>query len=277
MMDLDFCVDSVAIDIVTEELKKLSCPLLFRPHLEIKENDFFINVRNVASYRVQGGDKVQIHPHENADIESIKLFLNGSVLGAVLHQKGIIPFHGCSFVYNGQGIIICGLSGSGKSSVTTAFCQNGGRFINDDITPVQIGESGTKILPIKTKIKLWDDSLQSLNINNDNLQRIRPSMDKFYISLPEKIMTEQPLDHILILSKHNEDIFRANELSGMAKYNVLRNQIYRKSYLKGMPETNKNYFKQLCKLAQQIRITQVIRPQICSIYDTMNFIKQQIV
>jgi len=276
-MDLDFYVDSVAVDVVTAELEKLSCPLFFRPHLEIKESDFFINVRNVASYRVQNGDRVHVHPHENADIESIKLFLNGSVLGAVLHQKGILPFHGCSFEYNGQGIIISGLSGSGKSSVTTAFCQNGGRFINDDITPVQIGESVTTILPIKTKIKLWDDSLRSLNIKNDNLQRIRPSMDKFYISLPEKMLTEQPLNHIFILAKHNEDIFKVNELSGMAKYNVLRNQIYRKSYLKGMPETSKAYFKQLCKLAQQIRITQVIRPQICSIYDTMNFIKQQIV
>ena len=42
--------------------------------------------------------------------------------------------------------MICGHSGTGKSSVTAAFCQEGAIFINDDITPVAVAGSKTTIL-----------------------------------------------------------------------------------------------------------------------------------
>jgi len=275
-INLDFPVASVAVKVISKEVGKLSSPLLFRAHLEVNENDFSLEVHNVASYRVQNGNNVRIHPHENADRASIELFLNGSVLGAVLHQRGILPFHGSSFEYEGKGVIICGSSGTGKSSITVAFCQNGGRFITDDITPVRIDGSATTIIPIKTRIKLWDDSFQKLKIGNDNFEKIRPTLNKFYLSPQKVFFTEKQLNHIIILSKHNKDDFEMNKLSGMLKYNALRNQIYRKMYLKGMPETEKNYFKQLFKLASTVRVTQIFRPDFCDIYETMNCIKKEI-
>ena len=272
-MDLNFPVELESLSFTQKEIGPLSSPCLSRPHLQVEEEDFVLNVKNVATYRVQNGNKVSVFPCENADMESISLFLNGSVLGAVLHQQGIPSFHGSSFEYEGRGIIICGHSGTGKSSVTAAFCQKGGHFINDDITPVRVSTSGTTIISIKTRLKLWDDSLQKLKIESDRLEKIRPAINKFYLPVQESFSSEQKLNQIFVLSKRNKDVFEANELIGMAKYNILRNQIYRKSYLKGMPETGKSYFKQLIQLAGNVRVTQIFRPQVCDIYDTMKFIK----
>jgi len=275
-MMTDFPIVMKCIEFSPDEFEPLSNPRLSFPHLQIDERDFIMNIGHVASFRVRDGNQVYIHPHENADSASIQLFLNGSILGAVLHQQRILPFHGCAFEYNGKGIIICGHSGTGKSSVTAAFCQNGGRFINDDITPVRINGQVTNIIPIKTKIKLWDDSLLKLKIENSNLEMIRPSIQKFYLPPGESSSAELHLDHLIILGKHNKDVFEVNKLKGMVKYNELRNQIYRKMYLKGMPETERAYFKQLFLLARAVRVTHILRPSFCDIYETMSCLKKEI-
>jgi len=246
------------------------------PFLQVNQDDFFLNVKGVACFKVKNGNKIVISPYEGVDDASIRLFLNGSVLGALLHQKGILPLHGCSFRYQDRGIVICGISGVGKSSVTTAFCQNGADFITDDITPLQINETETVIKPIKTQIKLWDDSIKKLQIENTDLKKIRPALEKFYLPSPEPVKDKQQLNHLFILKKHNKSKFITEELNGIDKYNALRKQIYRKLYLKGMPETEKKYFRELLQLSRTVKVTRIIRPDICSIYDTMHIIEKEI-
>nr|WP_321487014.1 hypothetical protein [uncultured Draconibacterium sp.] len=84
------------------------------------------------------------------------------------------------------------------------------------------------------------------------------------------------LNQIFILNIRNKEAYEANVLNGIQKYNALRKQIYRKVYLKGMPETEKEYFKQLFLLATKVKVTSIERPQISNIYDTMRFIEEQI-
>jgi hypothetical protein len=275
-MDLQFPIFLDELGFSPVNLEPILNPHFACTQLQVDEDDFYLNVIDVASYRVKNGNSVQVFAHEKADLASIKLFLNGSVLGAVLHQRGILPFHGSCFQYEQKGILICGQSGAGKSSVTAAFCQSGAVFINDDITPVEITESETNIIPIKTRIKLWDDSIKKLEIENDDFDKIRPCLDKFYLPNAEEFQSKQALHHIFILIQHNKEEFESHELEGMAKYNVLRQQIYRKMYLKGMPERQKAYFKQLLLLAKNVKVTRIMRPQIAAITATMEYIKQEL-
>lgn len=245
-----------------------------RSHFKIDEDDFLLDLNGIACYRIQKGCRILIYPYDESDSSSVKIFLLGSILGVVLHQKGILPFHGSSFSYKEKGIIICGHSGAGKSSVTAAFCQKAATLINDDITPVCVATSKTTIIPLNTHIKLWDDSLKRLQINQDELERIRPNMDKFYLPWEKSHSSEQALNHLFILSTHQKNDFIARDLDGIEKYNALRSQIYRRIYLKGMPETEKKYFKQLFSLATNVRVTNIFRPKLCDIYETKQFIEK---
>ncbi|MDD4921047.1 MAG: hypothetical protein PHS30_01065 [Bacteroidales bacterium] len=276
-MTIDFAINVESIDISENELETLSDPIFSRPHIQVNEQALILDVCNIACYKVLKGNHIQIHPYKDAEETAVNLFLNGSILGAVLHQRGILPFHGNSFVYGGKGIIICGVPGVGKSAVTEAFCQNDGQLINDDISPVRMDEERFKIIPIKSRIKLWHDSLEKLNIKNDHLERIRSSFDKFYLPAQEKYPHEHQLDQIFILNVHSKDEFEVHEINGLNKFILLRRMIYRRFFLNGMPETGKAHFKQLIQLAEIVRVTQIIRPQNCNIYDTMEFIKEVIV
>lgn len=275
-MNLHFPVEIENIQISSVNLENPINPRFTAANMQINEDDFYLDVHEIATYRAQKGNSIEIFPHKNGDNASIKLFLNGSVLGAVLHQRATLPFHGSCFELDGKGILLCGVSGAGKSSVTAAFCKNGAHFINDDITPVTVTEKATTIVPIKTNIKLWDDSLEKLDIATTDLEKIRPSLEKFYLPVEKDFEKQQQLDHIFILSTHNKDSFESYELEGMAKFNVLRKQIYRKIYLKGMLETEKKYFKQLFELGKNVRVTRIARPQLAAITATMDFIKQQL-
>ena len=93
-MHFEFPVDAVEVTVATGEVENLPLPLLSRRFLQVSENEMIIDVKNVAAYRVCNGNRVQIFPLESSDRESIQLFLNGSVLGAILHQRGIVPLHG---------------------------------------------------------------------------------------------------------------------------------------------------------------------------------------
>lgn len=269
-------IETLKINYITTPHENIDSPLFERPHLKVSEDQFFLQVYNQAQFYVEKGEFVNIYLEEGADTDSVQLFFNGSVLGAILLQKRILALHGSSFCYNGVGVVVCGNSGAGKSSVTAAFCQNSAQFITDDITPISIQEGEVYINPLKTEIKLWDDALEQLKLPSENLKKIRPTLDKFYF--PYKPSTEQNsiLHLIIILNRHNNDKFSSSELTGVSKFLALKNQIYRNIYLKGMPQTEQNLCLQLLSLAQRVRVIQVTRPQNCSIHTAMEFIKQKI-
>jgi hypothetical protein len=275
-MNADFPISNVVVRYTRKNIETLNMPKLTYPGFQVNENEFFMEVDMVAQYLVKNGKEVFIYPLAQADSASVSLFLAGSVFGAFLHQQCLLSLHASSFSYNGKGVVICGRSGVGKSSVVAAFCQCGGVFINDDINPLQISDDKTTIIPIKTRLKLWDDTLDKLKIQNIHLERIRPSIEKFYLSGNGPVVKEQKLDHLFILDIHDKNEYGITELTGLKKYNAIRNQIYRKIYLKGMRETEKIYFKQLLNLSRQITVKRITRPRICDINDTMEFIRKEI-
>ena len=273
---IDFPLEMEKIAFTQEELADMSNPFYSRPYLQVKEKDILLHIKNVASYRVTNGNQIKIHVYENAEMDTVNLYLNGSVLGAVLHQRGYLPFHGSTFDYQGKVVMICGHSGVGKSSITMAFCQNKASYICDDITPVHITQEKTSVMPVRNRIKLWDDSLQRLDIDFHRLEKIRPVLSKYYLPIEQQQTDNQELDQIIILNIHTKDCIEKKELVGLSKFNLLRKQIYRSMFLNGMPETKQMFFNQLVQLAGRVRITKVTRPMKCDIYDVMQFIEKEV-
>ena len=52
---------------------------------------FLLRVDGIASYYVKNGRTIIIEPENGAAEEEIRLFLLGSVMGGLLHQRGILP------------------------------------------------------------------------------------------------------------------------------------------------------------------------------------------
>lgn len=68
---------------------------------------------------------------------NVRLYLLGSALGAILHQRGLLPLHACVLDFGGKAVAFLGHSGAGKSTLAAWLAERGGRLLSDDVCVVR--------------------------------------------------------------------------------------------------------------------------------------------
>ena len=221
------------------------------------EGEFWLNVEGVARYWIRNGREIVIEPYPEADEESIRVYLLGSAIGALLFQRGLLLIHGNAIEVNGACAICVGDSGAGKSTLAAAFLQNGYRLLADDVVPVTADGLATPGFP---RIKLWGDAARQLGIETAGLRRIMPDMDKYNVPLGERYCdTPLPIKWLYVLESVNED-FNCIPYEGMARFEPLHENTYRVHFLEAMA-LKPQHLQQVSKLAGNIRMAKIQRPQ----------------
>ncbi|NBB22952.1 hypothetical protein GVN20_26585 [Runella sp. CRIBMP] len=263
-MQLRFPIKNIKIQLKSVK-KDIAEPNHCYPSVCLNQHEFLLDLDGIACFYACNGNYIELMPYPNVTQNALELYLNGSVYGAILHQRKNLPMHGSCFSFQEVGVMICGESGVGKSSLTASFCLNGADFLTDDITPIFIKEGKPFIWAISDRIKLWSDSLQQLNQNEEELVRIVPEREKFYFPMESDKGEEVALDHVFVLQIYDKSTVKIQELKGVEKFTALRNEIYRKEFLQGMPESEAVYLTQLIAISQTVKITKVYRPADISI------------
>lgn len=258
-MKLRFLLDDVQIELV-DSIPTISEVLYTDEFYKINTNEFILHVEDVVDFYATNGNSIMYSPIGEPDYSAIELYLNGSVLGAILHQRKQLPIHGSCFHYNERTVLISGASGAGKSTLTAAFCQRGGEFLTDDITPIIEVNGQPCVSPISDSIKLWGDSIDRLQLREAIIAPVQNNMDKYYVDLAEGDTAPLALDCFIILSYDNSRELTIREITGAEKFDMIINQIYRKEYLQGMPSLQRQYFNQLIKVCKQMPFFAVSRP-----------------
>ena len=226
------------------------------------ERQFLFRVKDIAGYLVEDGSKITIERFERDDEELLKAYLLGAVLGSVLCQRGYFLLH-ASVIDMGKGAVaFCGRSGSGKSTLAALFERKGFRLLGDDICAIKVDEKNKLLVyPAYPQMKLWYDTLRKLERSvEDNMQQIGKERMKYGIVDHEKFQSEpRPLSKIFVISGHNKTEFIKNEIKGMDKIRVLRNQFYGQRFLKAGFDVNP-HFNILSKIAGEVSVVQVVRP-----------------
>lgn len=226
------------------------------------KDDFYMKIEDMATFSVHNGDTIVVDKGPQAGESYYKMFVKGSSWGALLHQREILPFHASSVEFEGKGIMICGISGGGKSSLSYNLCNYGAKYLCDDITAVKDG----MIQPSHVSIKLWDDTLQSLGKDSSSLQQIREDIDKFYFVPDRKSNKPVAIDNIYVLvPDENIDEICIVDLSAIEKINCLKHQIYRYYFVKDQPEILKGYINTIMDIAGKAKVKLVRRPVNCEI------------
>jgi hypothetical protein len=192
------------------KVRRVSDPVYADSSLMISQHEFSMEVEKVGSFYACNGSEVEYTPAKGATRASLELYLNGSVYGAILHQRGILPLHGSSFAWHGSGIMLCGESGAGKSSLTAAFCMAGAEFLTDDVTPIVICDGKPFILPLSDCIKLWKDSLLQLNREKSGLTAICPGQEKYYFPMEKGNHRSFPLHRVFIIEVTEDEQIQEN-------------------------------------------------------------------
>ncbi|HET8705638.1 MAG TPA: hypothetical protein VFM46_04970, partial [Pseudomonadales bacterium] len=202
------------------------------PYLFASPGRLWLEVPGVVRLQIEQGKQLTYQPLENADPDSVRLFMLGSGFGALLFQRGFLVLHG-NAIKIGDGCVICvGQSGAGKSTLAAAFVQRGFPLLADDVCAV---DAHAHALPSFPRIKLWADSARHLAIATDTLNRIRPELEKFNLPLGDHYCAERlPVRAVYVLQKHNEPTIEISAIEGMARFQMLRHNSYRHRFMQGL-------------------------------------------
>ncbi|MCI5212810.1 MAG: hypothetical protein D3910_29360, partial [Candidatus Electrothrix sp. ATG2] len=186
-----------------------------------------------------------------------RLYLLGSCLGALLHQRGLLVMHGAAVRFKEQCVLFAGPSGNGKSTLAAAFCKRGFEVLSDDVCAV---DQHLRAVPGYPQIKLWRDAAGKLGMDTDSMRQIRLQIEKYALKTEGSFCTEPlPLATAYFLSTHNLTTFEFKDLTGMQTFLPLRNNTYRIRYLKGMG-LESGHLARIGALSQQVGVTRITRP-----------------
>jgi hypothetical protein len=95
------------------------------------------SIPDVARYAVLDGRRITVDPADGADPKNVRLYLLGSAMGLLLHQRGVLPLHANAVEIEGRAFAFMGPSGAGKSTLAAWFHDQGYRVVADDVCAVQ--------------------------------------------------------------------------------------------------------------------------------------------
>jgi hypothetical protein len=223
-------------------------------------DDAFLRVRNVALFRIRGGREIAIDPAPGASARNVRLFLLGSALGALCHQRGLMPLHASAIVTGRRAVAFAGPTGVGKSTLTAHYQSRGHEILCDDVCVVSFDEAGRPLAwPGLPRIKLWQDALDRFGLARTDLERTHDGVDKFHLPLPAQLHREPvPLEAVYVLSDAVGWAPEVTALSGVAAVEALLRNIYRPQYLRPM-NLAEQAFRQTVRIANQAGVFEAPR------------------
>lgn len=197
-------------------------------------NESWFYIHNTAIYRICNGKEIYVK-YKGGEIEEIKNFLLGGAFICLLFQRKTIAIHGGGIVVNDEGIIVTGMCGAGKSTLTSAFRKKGYRYLSDDLSVVGITEfDKIEIKPAYPQQKLCRDAAIKLGYNINELVKIDKERDKFaipatedFINCPKKVKAI-----FEIIPNDNVKDIKIEEIKGIKKFNSIINNLYERDIAK---------------------------------------------
>jgi len=254
---------------------KISSGILY----ESAKQKFLLKLPNVGKYLATNGNQIIVDPKPGATNDEIRLFLLGSVFGAILHQRGYLPLHGSAVKIHNEAMVIIGNSAAGKSTLAASLDKAGYSLISDDISAILLKESGQCVILGGTPfLKLWKDTTDIL-YPNSSFSRVRPQIRKYRIpaakiNIPSIQLTVLT---VLKLTSINQGDFKIHSIYGANKFSVLRDHVFRDQMIKGMG-IQESHFHLLSTLANQIELFHIERPSApLKIVDLRNLVINEII
>jgi hypothetical protein len=244
---------------------KIPAPLLARSdaaYLETGSGRGLIDIPEVGRFYVVAGRAVTVEPAARADPALVRLFILGSVIGLLCHQRGLLPLHAGAVEVNGVAVAFVGHEGQGKSTLT-AHCLSHPetRLIADDILVVRFDSLGRAwAQPGMPILKLWRDALQQLGQNVDGLQEDWFRADKFHLPIVDRLIhSPVPLNRVYVLADDdNAGAGRIEPMTGVLAAVALIAHTYRAEFLESV-EQRPAHFAASIRLANAVSVRWLAR------------------
>lgn len=141
-----------------------------------------LRVPDVGVYLVEQGRSIRFAPDAQAEPDAVAVFLHGAARAALLHQRGDLALRTSIVQAPGaaHAIALCGISGTGKSTLAAEMHRRGWRVLADEMARVSLANGRPIAWPGGRGVKLWRDACTAFGLDTDRLEPVRRGLQKFY-------------------------------------------------------------------------------------------------
>jgi hypothetical protein len=228
--------------------------------LFIDKERVVFEVKDLAIFSIEEGNKIFVSPI-NYDEDTIRLYLLGSCMGAILLQKKVLPLHGSAVVINGKAYGFIGESGAGKSTLALAFSNKGYKILTDDIIAIShtVKSSLPYVIPSYPQQKLWQESLKEFGVESKQFRSIQGRETKYCVPMSSQYYAEPlPLAGIFELIKTNDNEIGMVTLNNLEQIYALFRHTYRNFLIQGL-DINQWHFNISTDILKHVKVLQVNR------------------
>lgn len=229
---------------------------------DYNSDEVWFHINNVGTYLIQNGDTVTIELCENPDLNILKVYILGSVLGIILLQRNTVAIHGGSIVINNKGCIFTGDKGAGKSTLTTALRQRGYDFVSDDVGAIELSDI-PMINPGFGYQKLCEDAMTKLGYDSSKFTPFRSDMNIKYIvpALDNFVKEKVPFKALFEIEQGDTQKVEVVEVTGNEKLQKIIKNVFRIEVLMYSGGVPADYFKKCIEIAKHIKFYKITRPK----------------
>ncbi len=221
---------------------------------------FQFHVEGVASFRVESGNRILVDPAEGAHPDDILGLLLGMAVGALLHQRGLLPLHASAVAQDGLAHAFAGDSGAGKSTLVLALRRRGLTVLSDDVALAVAREAEVLLWPGLQVVKLWQDALDHFGLDSRLLARDLSREEKFHLSLDgDPLRDPLPLRHMYVLERSDGGLVRIEPVRGRKAIALVRDHTYRGGFVHPMGRAA-DHLRQCGEVANRVQIFRFYRP-----------------
>ena len=199
------------------------------------DGGLLLEIADVARYFVKDGTSIVIERKPDVPDANVRLFLLGSAMGALLHQRGLLPLHANAVELGGRAFAFMGASGAGKSTLAAWFHDQGYRIIADDVCVVDFAHGDRPhVRPGISRLRLWRDALDVTGRDVSAYQRSfvgDDAPDKYDVPLARPCSTDGaiPLAAVYLLGR--SEALAIEPLTGVAAAESVFANTYRGAYV----------------------------------------------
>ncbi len=248
--------------------KELESPSAYGIAWQASPGMALLSVSEVARYLVLKDQRVLIEPLAGSTESEVRIFLFGSVLGAILHARQMLVLHSSVIQTKKGAVLFMGNSGAGKSTLAAAFLKRGYSILSDDKAGIILDDSGVaQVMPGFPTIRLTSETVNMLGFSVNEAE-LSPGIGKFV--LPVEQFGNEPITiyAAYAIAAHNEDEILLKDLDQLEQFAALNRYTYRRKFLHDAGR-KQEHFRVLGAVADQIKVRGLLRPMNSSRIDDL--------
>lgn len=221
----------------------------------LSNNAFLFTTETGVRYHYAVSDGITASVPSAAAEPDFRLFLWGTVFGAVAWLNGYFPLHASAVDAGGRAVAFTGGSGAGKSTLAAALSAHGLPHVCDDTLALDLSQDGALAVPDRKPLKLWDDAFTL--VPAERLEPIATMPGKSYAAVLRQNPSAQLFTDLFLLGEGEQ--LRLTEVRGAAKLDAVVGAMYR-DFIPAALGRRRAYQRDLIAIANGIGIWRLDRP-----------------